>query len=120
MEMEAGTTTTIPGVVTPTANVGDGVALSMQARHALLSSTYEHVLGEGMRVLVKDVERAVARCTSRCNVVSSDGCGSSSSAVELRLQLRFHILVSLYSVSSLGGVYFKVQRGGRCASMCSS
>ncbi|CAM9521750.1 unnamed protein product [Ascophyllum nodosum] len=41
-----------------------GIALSMQARHALLSSTYEYVLEEGLRGLVKDVELAVARCTS--------------------------------------------------------
>ncbi|CAM9709360.1 unnamed protein product, partial [Scytosiphon promiscuus] len=40
-----------------------GVALSMEARHALLSSTYEHVLGDGLRALVRDVERAVSRCT---------------------------------------------------------
>ncbi|CAM9641917.1 unnamed protein product [Ectocarpus fasciculatus] len=40
-----------------------GLALSMEARHALLSSTYEHVLGDGLRALVRDVERAVSRCT---------------------------------------------------------
>ncbi|CBJ31462.1 expressed unknown protein [Ectocarpus siliculosus] len=35
----------------------------MEARHSLLSSTYEHVLGGGLRALVRDVERAVSRCT---------------------------------------------------------
>ncbi|CAM9163607.1 unnamed protein product [Ectocarpus sp. 13 AM-2016] len=40
-----------------------GLALSMEARHSLLSSTYEHVLGDGLRALVRDVERAVSRCT---------------------------------------------------------
>ncbi|CAN0268024.1 unnamed protein product [Ectocarpus sp. 8 AP-2014] len=40
-----------------------GLALSMEARHSLLSSTYEHVLGDGLRALVWDVERAVSRCT---------------------------------------------------------
>ncbi|CAN0466229.1 unnamed protein product, partial [Laminaria digitata] len=44
---------------------GAGVALSMEARHALLSSTYEYVLGNGLRELVRDVERAVSRCTCR-------------------------------------------------------
>ncbi|CAN0354766.1 unnamed protein product [Ectocarpus sp. 12 AP-2014] len=40
-----------------------GLALSMEARHSLLSSTYEHVLGDGLKALVRDVERAVSRCT---------------------------------------------------------
>eukprot|EP00903_Cladosiphon_okamuranus_P018185 g16730.t1 len=40
-----------------------GLALSMEARHALLSATYEHVLGDGLRALVRDVQRAVSRCT---------------------------------------------------------
>lgn len=45
--------------------IGGGVSLSMEARHALLSSTYEYVLGHGLRELVKDVDRAVSRCTFR-------------------------------------------------------
>jgi len=44
---------------------GGGLALSMEARHALLSATYEHVLGDGLRALVRDVERAVSRCTHK-------------------------------------------------------
>lgn len=53
------------GGVGVAAGGGAGVALSMEARHALLSSTYEYVLGHGLRELVRDVERAVSRCTCR-------------------------------------------------------
>lgn len=44
---------------------GTRLTLSTEAKGALLSVIYEHVLGDGLRGLVEDVERAVARCTSR-------------------------------------------------------
>lgn len=59
------TTTASPPGVTAERGGTAGVTLSMEARHALLSSTYEHVLGDGLKALVRDVERAVSRCTRR-------------------------------------------------------
>lgn len=58
-----------------------GLALSMEARHALLSATYEHVLGDGLRALVRDVERAVSRCTCRYVVLLSRYIGGVSRVV---------------------------------------
>lgn len=52
-----------------------GTALSVEVRRALLSSTFEHVLGGGLRELVRDVERAVARCTSRLVGLATVGHG---------------------------------------------